>query len=387
VSDLPDDISARLREALIAPEQVAAPNYLIRLELADATRRLISESLTTVADSDAIGEATRLVAAASALLAGLPHGREYESAEASVTGDPHTSVFVSPFVGSLNPLAPPLYVDMVDDRILATGVFGDQYEGPPGYVHGGVIAAVFDEVLGFAQSLSGRPGMTGRLTIHYRKPTPLHGVAHRRPRRSGGRPQDLHDRSSLPRRHAVRRAEGLFISMDPQRFLDMRPAGVSWTWQRLFGAVSLRSDNRDMLPTPPHCDGTHQLLAMTSARTASRRGPRRFAASRPTPGRAANSSTVSGRAAAMTARVSSVHTVRSGRRAARAADWRQRCRAASTGSGSVTTVRRSEGGGALVISTVVAATEASHGDGTRSFPARRAAHVMCRRSVARDRAT
>ena len=87
MSDLPDDISARLREALTAPEQVAAPNYMIRLELADATRRLISESLTTVADPDAIGEATRLVAAASALLAGLPHGREYESAEASVTGD------------------------------------------------------------------------------------------------------------------------------------------------------------------------------------------------------------------------------------------------------------------------------------------------------------
>jgi hypothetical protein len=107
--------------------------------------------VTTVAEPDAIGEATRLVAEASALLAGLPHGREYESAEASVTGDPHTSVFASPFVGSLNPLAPPLIVDMVDETIVATGVFGDQYEGPPGYVHGGVIAAVFDEVLGFAQ--------------------------------------------------------------------------------------------------------------------------------------------------------------------------------------------------------------------------------------------
>ena len=99
----------------------------------EATRRLISESLSTVADSDAIGEATRLVAEASALLAGLPHGRAYESAESSVTGDPHTSVFVSPFVGALNPLAPPLLVDMVDDTIVATGVFDDQYEGPPGY--------------------------------------------------------------------------------------------------------------------------------------------------------------------------------------------------------------------------------------------------------------
>ena len=36
------------------------------------------------------------------------------------------------------------------------------------------VAAAFDEVLGFVQSLSGRPGMTGTLTVRYRKPTPLH---------------------------------------------------------------------------------------------------------------------------------------------------------------------------------------------------------------------
>ena len=40
-------------------------------------------------------------------------------------------------------------------------------------MHGGYIAAAFDEVLGSTQSLSGSPGMTGRLTVHYRKPTPL----------------------------------------------------------------------------------------------------------------------------------------------------------------------------------------------------------------------
>lgn len=222
MSDYSDDISARLREALTAPEQVAAPNYQMRLDLADATRRLISESLSTVADSDAIGEATRLVAAASALLARLPHGRAYESAEASVTGDPHTSVFVSPFVGALNPLAPPLLVDMVDDTIVATGVFDDQYEGPPGYVHGGVIAAVFDEVLGFAQSLSGRPGMTGRLTVHYRAPTPLHTGL-----RIDGRVDRVDGRKIFTLGRLFHgdtlcaEAEGLFISMDPQRFLDM----------------------------------------------------------------------------------------------------------------------------------------------------------------------
>ena len=31
-----------------------------------------------------------------------------------------------------------------------------------------------DELLGLTQSLSGQHGMTGRLTVHYRSPTPLH---------------------------------------------------------------------------------------------------------------------------------------------------------------------------------------------------------------------
>jgi Thioesterase superfamily len=51
--------------------------------------------------------------------------------------------------------------------------FGYPYEGPPTCVHGGVIAEVFDEVLGATNIVAGNPGMTGTLTIKYRKPTPL----------------------------------------------------------------------------------------------------------------------------------------------------------------------------------------------------------------------
>jgi acyl-coenzyme A thioesterase PaaI-like protein len=40
-------------------------------------------------------------------------------------------------------------------------------------VHGGFIAAGFDEVLGFVQALNRSPGMTGRLEVAYRSPTPL----------------------------------------------------------------------------------------------------------------------------------------------------------------------------------------------------------------------
>jgi acyl-coenzyme A thioesterase PaaI-like protein len=81
----------------------------------------------------------------------------------------------SPLIGLANPLAPPITVGKAGDRsALARVRFGSAYEGPPGSVHGGFVAAAFDEVLGFVQSLSGDPGMTGTLTIRYRKPTPLH---------------------------------------------------------------------------------------------------------------------------------------------------------------------------------------------------------------------
>jgi acyl-coenzyme A thioesterase PaaI-like protein len=47
------------------------------------------------------------------------------------------------------------------------------YEGPPNCVHGGVIAELFDELMGLAVVIAERPAMTGTLTVRYRKPTPL----------------------------------------------------------------------------------------------------------------------------------------------------------------------------------------------------------------------
>jgi acyl-coenzyme A thioesterase PaaI-like protein len=57
--------------------------------------------------------------------------------------------------------------------VSGTGTFGSAYEGAPGCVHGGFLAAAFDEVLGMACIFSGNPGMTGELTIRYRRPTPI----------------------------------------------------------------------------------------------------------------------------------------------------------------------------------------------------------------------
>lgn len=75
--------------------------------------------------------------------------------------------------GPLNPIAPPLEL-----RADGEGVFGEVtlpgvYEGPPGCVHGGWLAALLDQAVGDAVGRRGILCMTGNLNVDYRKPTPL----------------------------------------------------------------------------------------------------------------------------------------------------------------------------------------------------------------------
>jgi acyl-coenzyme A thioesterase PaaI-like protein len=96
-------------------------------------------------------------------------------AETAPAGDVGAFFDQSPIIGLANPLAPPITLRRVGPTSgEGHARFGSAYEGPPGSVHGGFVAAAFDEVLGFVQSLGGAPGFTGTLTVRYRSPTPLH---------------------------------------------------------------------------------------------------------------------------------------------------------------------------------------------------------------------
>jgi hypothetical protein len=80
---------------------------------------------------------------------------------------------LNPMAGWSNPLAPPVNHWFEGDLALATCQCGWAYEGPPGSVHGGFVAAIFDQFLGIAQMLGGQPGMTGYLHVNYHARTPL----------------------------------------------------------------------------------------------------------------------------------------------------------------------------------------------------------------------
>jgi len=200
----------------VTPEQQAAR------DVAEAIRRLARELETTSATIDELGV---LAADIDRLTASLDDGKRV----ATTAGDTPDVVYQghrlrerSPFIGRANPVALPLIVEFVDGGIDAVANFGTLYEGPPGCLHGGYIAGIFDEVLGAAQTLSGQAGMTGRLTIHYRSPTPLNTDLHLKARLESVNGRKILCKGTL---HAGDRlcaeAEGLFIAVDPKKLMEL----------------------------------------------------------------------------------------------------------------------------------------------------------------------
>jgi acyl-coenzyme A thioesterase PaaI-like protein len=140
--------------------------------------------------------------------------------ESATAGDVGALFDQSPLIGLANPLAPPIRLSKTGPRT-ALGLvrFGSAYEGPPGSVHGGMVAAAFDEVLGYVQSLGGRPGMTGTLTVRYRIPTPLHTDLRFEAELLRMEGRKIFTRGEvLANGRVCAEAEGIFISVSRERF-------------------------------------------------------------------------------------------------------------------------------------------------------------------------
>jgi acyl-coenzyme A thioesterase PaaI-like protein len=140
----------------------------------EAVRDLVATGISALAPSDVLEQAAAAVRAVVATLAPhvpeTPPARYPELGEATGPGD---IMPFDPMIGSLSPVAPPLRFAFEDGRTTATVRFTAPYEGPPGCVHGGIIAACFDQVLNVANLAAGVAGPTASLEVRYLKPTPL----------------------------------------------------------------------------------------------------------------------------------------------------------------------------------------------------------------------
>jgi acyl-coenzyme A thioesterase PaaI-like protein len=126
--------------------------------------------------------------------------------------------------GDANPMGIAIRVRREGDEAVATVVLGPAFEGAPGRAHGGIVAAVFDDTMGFVLSMLRQTAFTGRLTVTYRAPTPVGEELEFRARlveRSGRKltiGADARSASGV----TIAEADGLFISIPAERFGEAR---------------------------------------------------------------------------------------------------------------------------------------------------------------------
>ncbi|MCO8129118.1 PaaI family thioesterase [Acidimicrobiia bacterium EGI L10123] len=145
--------------------------------LTEAVRRVIEATATTGVDAVDLA----LAAEGAEVIADRLEARQDADPWATRTGartvdlsDPAGFLPLNPVIGRLNPIAPPVELEVVDREVRGRARLGTAYVGPPGRVHGGWVAAILDQVLGLASVAAGHPGMTASLTVHMRRATPLH---------------------------------------------------------------------------------------------------------------------------------------------------------------------------------------------------------------------
>ena len=141
--------------------------------LADSVRSVIDATVRTGVDYDVMARAAAALRGVAADLGTVERSAPAPPDLDAIRSAPHRFFAWDPEIGPANPLAPNMRMEVDGDLVTGHVTFGRAYQGPPGQVHGGVIAGVYDQVLGLANFVVGRPGFTGTLSIRYVAPTPL----------------------------------------------------------------------------------------------------------------------------------------------------------------------------------------------------------------------
>ncbi|MBB3085074.1 PaaI family thioesterase [Geodermatophilus sabuli] len=139
-------------------------------ELGSALRELVDASVRTTVPAAVLRAAAAEARAATARLAA---GRRPPTQLPSLDDPLVFRRVYNPVSGVGSAIAPPLSISRTADGVAAEATLGLAYEGPPGYVHGGVSSLLMDQLLGSAAIAAGLWGMTVRLELDYRGPVPL----------------------------------------------------------------------------------------------------------------------------------------------------------------------------------------------------------------------
>jgi acyl-coenzyme A thioesterase PaaI-like protein len=205
------------------PDDVVTGAWAEKRRLAAALRELIGLCVTSGAPEEVLREAAERAEAIAASLSGFP-GKSFQEAHrlAREASDVHEFADRGVLVGLSNPVAPPMRFRFENGASIGEVTFGAAFEGAPGWVHGGIVAAAFDQLFGHLQVTMGVPSLTGNLTIHYRRGTPLHTplTFEARVERREGRRSHVTGRC-YARGELTAESESVFVEVDPARMREM----------------------------------------------------------------------------------------------------------------------------------------------------------------------
>jgi uncharacterized protein (TIGR00369 family) len=222
-------------------EVLAGPERAVRREVVGELGAVLRELVDAAVRTEAPAAELAAVAATARELTARLRATGRELHEIASVDDPEAGErWYSPVYGPGSPVAPPLEArDSPDGRATGRVTVGKAHEGPPGLVHGGVVATLLDHVLARAARAAGRGGLTATLTVRYRRPVRLGvpllltaevGETHGRRTTATARLTAEDDPDTV-----LAEAEGLFVALRPEH-----AAGVFGSMDRPVGAWTAR---------------------------------------------------------------------------------------------------------------------------------------------------
>jgi acyl-coenzyme A thioesterase PaaI-like protein len=211
------------------PDAIADARADAAAAVRDLGHGLVGHHSTVETLRNATAEMNRLVAQ---LTAGPVKNRSQERADAGTgpgsewgeeiaDGQEMTSYEERPISGRASPwgVEPRVYRD--GDEIVAEVTLRPGHEGAPQRSHGGIVAALFDDILGFVLTIHKQPGFTGELKIRYEAGTPIGVPLSCRVRLDERQGRKLLMSGELTvdaTGDVVARCTAIFIAIDPETF-------------------------------------------------------------------------------------------------------------------------------------------------------------------------
>jgi uncharacterized protein (TIGR00369 family) len=110
--------------------------------------------------------------------------------------------------------------DEANRRIIGRFRLGPEYQGATGFIHGGIIATVLDEVMSKVSRFSDVRAVTAELTVEYLRPVRVdeelrvEGFSTRRDGRELYHEGEIHNAAGV----LLARGRGRFVIIDPERY-------------------------------------------------------------------------------------------------------------------------------------------------------------------------